>query len=107
MNFCSWSRTFQLKNCDVCQDVHENSSQSAQPLTNQIVLSENHGRAQASLKLYLVPRVLSRHERVGHNPGNEVGQTIRFNFLSQATCTAIFLIHHTHQRLSIAHLNNV
>ena len=64
--------------------------------------------AQASLRRIFVPRVLSRHERVGHNLESEVGQTIRFiYFLSQATCTAIFLIHYANHRLSIAHLNNV
>ena len=31
-----------MKNCDVCQDVHENSSQSAHPLTNK--RRENHAR---------------------------------------------------------------
>ena len=108
MNSCYWSRTLQLKNCDVCQNALENSSQSAHPLAKQIVLNENHGMAQASLRRNFVPRVLSRHERVRHNLGNEVGQTIGFiYFLSQATCTAIFLIHYTHHRLFIAHLNNV
>ena len=66
-----------------------------------------HGRAQASLKLNLLPRVLSRHERVGHNSGNEVCQTIRFIFSSQATCTAIFLIHYTHHTLSFGILKKV
>ena len=64
------------------------------------------GPSLESLKLNLVPRVLSRHERVGHNPGNEVGQTIRFFFSSRATCTAIFLIHYTHHTLSFCKWTN-
>ena len=56
--------------------------------------------AQTSLRLNLVSRVLSHHERVGHNPGSEVGQSIRFIFSSQATCTAISLIHYTHHTLA-------
>ena len=73
MNSCYWSRTFQLKNCDVCQNVLENSSKSAHPPAKKIVLSENHGMAQASLRRNFVPRVLSRHERVGHNISWERG----------------------------------